>query len=434
MANIHAGEVEGKEAVLVLLREIAEGGHDDLLRGVIVAVIPNYNPDGNDKIDRRNRPDQAGPVEGVGVRHQGRHLDLNRDYVKIEAPETEALIRTVRALDAALVVDLHTTNGSFHGFDLTYAGPLHPATAPAILDYERKTFLPELQARMRKRGFETFDYGNWVEENRPESGWASFEAIPRFGNSYFGLCDRMTLLSEAYSHDPFEKRIRSTYAFVGEALAVVAEQASTIRATLDAARSSSSKLAAEAARLPTGAKLMQTSASHPIPVGGVREEKDPVTGLVRQWDDDVSKPVPMPVFAWFEGIRDRPVPAGWVILSPSDELRRVLDVHGIAYTTLDHPREAKVESFQLEAVKAASRPFQGHRLKEFKGSASVRVETIPKGSLHVPASQATARLVFVLLEAESEDSLGTWDLVGVVKDDTKADRFAALRLVSWSGQ
>ena len=176
MANIHAGEVEGKEAVQVFLREIAQGRHQDVLKRLVVAFIPNYNPDGNDEIDRRHRPDQAGPVEGVGNRHNGSGLDLNRDYVKVEAPETEALIRAVRTLDPAVVADLHTTNGSFHGFDLTYAGPLHPATDPALLDFVRKKFLPEFQVRMRNAGFETFDYGNWVDEGRPESGWASFEA------------------------------------------------------------------------------------------------------------------------------------------------------------------------------------------------------------------------------------------------------------------
>ena len=241
MANIHAGEVEGKEAVLVFLREIAQGGHEDIVKKVIVAFVPNYNPDGNDEIDRgTGRPGRAGRRRRSAPQRVG--LDLNRDYVKVEAPETEALIRTVRALDAVLVVDLHTTDGSFHGFDLTYAGPLHPATDPAILDFERKIFLPEFQQRMRRQGFETFDYGNWVEDDRPASGWASFEARPRFGNSYFGLRNRMTLLSEAYSHDPFEKRIRSTHALIEESLRLVAEQESAIRTLVAEADKNASHL------------------------------------------------------------------------------------------------------------------------------------------------------------------------------------------------
>ena len=232
MANIHAGEVEGKEAVQVFLREIAQGLHARSSTGRR-GLRPELQP----RRQRRDRPEatgptRQGPVEGVGVRHNGGGLDLNRDYVKVEAPETEALIRTVRAIDAALVVDLHTTNGSFHGFDLTYAGPLHPATDPGSSGSTRDDFLPELQDRMRRAGFETFDYGNWVDESRPAAGWETFEARPRFGNSYFGLCNRLTLLSEAYSHDPFEKRIRATHALVREALELFADREAPIRKEL----------------------------------------------------------------------------------------------------------------------------------------------------------------------------------------------------------
>ena len=438
MANIHAGEVEGKEAVLAFLREIAQGGHQDIVKKVIVAFVPNYNPDGNDEFDRRNRPDQAGPVEGVGVRHNGSHLDLNRDYVKVEAPETEALIRTVRALDAMLVVDLHTTDGSFHGFDLTYAGPLHPATDPGILDFERMVFLPELQRKMRSQGFETFDYGNWVEDDRPASGWASFEARPRFGNSYFGLRNRLTLLSEAYSHDPFEKRIRSTHALIEEGLRLVAEKEAAIRTLMAEADKNATHLTeVPNLVLPVTAKLARTEASRPIPVGGVREEKDPVTGLVRQWDNDVSTPVPMPVFAWFEGDSYATVPKGWIVRRPTEKLRRVLEIHGIESVVLDREKSAVVESIRIDSVKPEKQAFQGHNLKAFqlgRSEMSAQPEAIPAGALYVSVTQPLARLAFVLFEPGSDDGLGTWDLLGVEPDPghAGAERSEALHFLSWA--
>jgi hypothetical protein len=435
MANIHAGEVEGKEAVQVFLREVAQDLHEDVLRKVIVAFVPNYNPDGNDEIDRRHRPDQAGPVEGVGVRHNGAGLDLNRDYVKVEAPETEALIRAVRALDAALVVDLHTTDGSFHGFDLTYAGPLHPATDSAILDFERKTFLPGLKERMRAAGFETFDYGNWVDAARPASGWASFEARPRFGNSYFGLRNRLTLLSEAYSHDPFEKRIRATHALIRESLGLVAGQEAAIKKLVLDADARAAGLFRAGASLPTGAKLVLTEASRPIPVGGVREEKDAVTGLVRQWDDDVSKPVNMPVYAWFEGTNERAVFEAWIVPQASQKLLRVLEIHGIQTSVLAEARPAQVDCFRIDSETAESSPFQGHRLKTFAGKWASESFLIPKGALYVPAAQPLARLAFILFQPESDDGLGAWGLIDVVGDDrSTTTRFGAVRFVSWAGR
>jgi hypothetical protein len=430
MANIHAGEVEGKEAVLVFLREIAEGAHKDVLGRVVVGFVPNYNADGNDRMDRRNRPDQAGPVQGVGQRANGAGLDLNRDFVKVEAAETEALIRAIRAMDAAVVVDCHATNGSFHGFDLTWAGPLGPATDPGILEFERRHLLPELQRRMAARGFATFDYGNWVDDSRPAAGWATFEAVPRFGNSYFGLRNRLTILSEAYSHDPFEKRIRSTYALVAESLAIAAAEAPRIRDLLAAADGVAAGLAEGGRSLPTAARLMRTHESHPIPVGGVREERDPVTGLVRQWDDDTAAPVAMPVFAWFEGLRDRGVPSGWAVRDPTAALRRLLEIHGLEHTTLVAAREADVEIFRIANTTVASRPFQGHRLRTHEGAFGRARETLPRGSLYVPAAQPLARLAFVLFEAESEDGFGTWGLLDAEPDAAGA-RFAAVRVLRW---
>jgi hypothetical protein len=401
-----------------------------------VAFIPNYNPDGNDQIDRKHRPDQAGPVEGVGVRHQGMGLDLNRDFVKVEAPETQALIRTVRALDAALVTDLHTTNGSFHGFDLTYAGPLHPATDPGILDFVRRDFLPAFQERMRARGFETFDYGNWVDEKDPAKGWETFEARPRFGNSYFGLRNRLTLLSEAYSHDPFEKRIRATHALVSESLALVAEREEKIRRVLATADQNVPKATSA---LPTNARLVQTESRRAIPVGGIREEKDPVTGLVRQWDTDVSTPVPMPVFAWFEGTVPRYVPAGWIVPRPSNELRRVLEIHGFEVVTLDADRRAEIEAFRIKSRKAHKPAFQGHELKSFEGAwegsgVGVLAETIQSGAVFVRSDQPLGRLAFVLFQPESDDGLGTWDLLGFDGDLESGARFDAVRLVRWAAR
>ncbi|MEJ2218783.1 MAG: M14 family zinc carboxypeptidase, partial [Gemmatimonadota bacterium] len=123
-ANIHAGEVEGKEAVQQLLREMI-GPRRDLLTKLVVLVAPVYNADGNDAMGpvAQNRPSQNGP-DSVGVRPDGLNLDLNRDYLKAEAPETRAsLARVYDTWDPAVMMDLHTTDGTLHGYLLTYSPP-----------------------------------------------------------------------------------------------------------------------------------------------------------------------------------------------------------------------------------------------------------------------------------------------------------------------
>src|SRR5690606_32990514 len=206
-------------------------------------AVPIYNADGNDNWgpQARQRGSQDGP-ERIGQRPNAAGLDLNRDYIKNEAPETLASLRMFTTWDPDAFMDLHTTNGSYHGYALTYSPSLHPAAmvgelAPAG-PWTRDTLLPELRRRVRARGFETFDYGNfrgeWDGRDDPASlrkgGWETYEHKPRFGTNYYGLRNRVAVLAEAYSHDPFERRVKSTTAFVDEFLSFIAEHADDVTA------------------------------------------------------------------------------------------------------------------------------------------------------------------------------------------------------------
>ena len=117
IGNIHGGEVDGKEALLSLARDIAMGEHRDLLNDLAIVILPNYNPDGNERIGPDNRRGQKGPADGMGVRHNAMGLDLNRDFIKADAPETRALITFAREWDPHLFIDAHTTNGSYHLYE-----------------------------------------------------------------------------------------------------------------------------------------------------------------------------------------------------------------------------------------------------------------------------------------------------------------------------
>ena len=133
-ANIHAGEVDGKEAVLALVRDLATE-KSDLLKKLRIVILPNINPDGNDRIDPKNRTEQNGPTAGVGIRENADDLDLNRDFVKLESLEIRALLKAVRQYDPVMVIDCHTTNGSQHRYKLTYDGPRYVTAHPDLIAY-----------------------------------------------------------------------------------------------------------------------------------------------------------------------------------------------------------------------------------------------------------------------------------------------------------
>src|SRR5438046_3228986 len=209
-ANIHAGEVEGKEAVLALLRELA-APRRDLLQRLVVLVAPTYNPDANDAFAPQavNRSAQNGP-DLVGQRADGLNLDLNRDYFKAEAPETRASLARVPTTSApAIMVDLHTTDGTRHGYLLTYAPPLDPNGPSGHTTYVRDQMLPALRRTLQDKYHEpTFDYGNVDAPLAPQS-WDTYAPLGWYGTNYVGLRGRMAILSEAYSHADFKSRVRS---------------------------------------------------------------------------------------------------------------------------------------------------------------------------------------------------------------------------------
>src|SRR5207245_994090 len=229
-ANIHAGEVEGKEAVLALLRELA-GPRRDLLQRLVVLVAPDYNPDGNDAFGPQavNRAEQNGP-ELVGQRADGINLDLNRDYFKAEAPETRAsLARVYDTWDPALMVDLHTTDGTRHGYLLTYSPPLDPNGPPVPTLFVRDQMLPALRKTLQDKYHEAiFGYGSVYSPVAPRS-WDSYAPLGWYGTNYVGLRGRMAILSEAYSHADFKTRVQVTHDFLVEILNYAALHADEIR-------------------------------------------------------------------------------------------------------------------------------------------------------------------------------------------------------------
>jgi hypothetical protein len=231
--GIHAGEVEGKEASMMLVRDILAGHHGDLLEHITLVVVPLFNADGNDRISSENRKleiekfsGQLGPESGVGTRVNAAGVNLNRDYMRQEAPEMRLMQqRVAQRWNAHLTIDCHSTNGSIHRFALTYDIP-HTAGSGRRepVDYMRERLLPNVRAAVKdSEGLDTFYYGNFLrDEGGTGTGWITYTHHPRFGGNYRGLSNRLDLLLETYSYISFEERVVVTYAFLRETLRFVA--------------------------------------------------------------------------------------------------------------------------------------------------------------------------------------------------------------------
>ena len=420
LANIHGGEVEGKEAVQVLMRRLTGGDLRPLLDRVVVIIAPNYNADGNEAIDVMNRTAQYGPVAGVGRRENAKGLDLNRDYMKLESPEARALAAAFTAWDPHLMVDLHTTNGSYHGYHLTHSIPLNLSLSPTILDYHRETMMPALMKSLESaHKVRSYYYGNFGRGNAPAGElrrWNAFDHRPRAGQNYVGFRNRLTILSEAYSYLSFKRRIEVTGQFVEEILKYVDGHRAGILALTKRLDDEWMKRAQGTAELPLGVEYEMTPLPKPVPilVGEVTQEVNPrnqrpMTVAI----EDRFKPELMHDYAYFKPTRT--VPMARIYVLPADaDFTPVIDKvrqHGIAVEELTVPLTTEVSSFLVESIEKSPKPFQGHNEVKLKGRYASEKTTVPAGSRIVRLAQPLGLLAAYLLEPESDDGLTNWNFL-----------------------
>ena len=406
-ANIHAGEVEGKEAAQMLLRDLTLGSLRPLLDSVILLVVPIYNADGNEAFapQQVNRPEQNGPPR-VGRRANGQGLDLNRDYVKLEAPETRASEELLDRWNPDLLIDLHTTDGSYHGYRLTYSPGLN-ANHSRINDYVQDVFLPAVAERMQKRHRERiFPYGNFRNQN-PDSlklGWETYDGRARYGTNWYALRGRMAILSEAYSHDPFATRIRATYDFVREVLSLMIERRNAILPLL-----------AEGIRADSVAVRQKFADSTMRDV--IAELTAPADSAGRSGGFAPRKrsgkfhTVKMPVWDRFTAARREAMPAGYLIPDRLQNVVELLRRHGVTVTALPNGWKAPAESFRIDSVRRSARRFEGHNTLTAEGQWTAGADSAGGYWYMVATTQPLGVLAAYLLEPGSEDGVVAWNLL-----------------------
>jgi Zinc carboxypeptidase len=423
LANIHGGEVEGKEAVQVLMRRLTGGDLRPLLDRMVILIAPIYNIDGNEAVDVMNRTAQYGPVAGVGRRENIKGLDLNRDYMKLESAEARALAAAFTAWDPHLMVDLHTTNGSYHGYHLTHSIPLNLSLSATTLDYHRNSMMPAIMKALEdNHKIRAYYYGNFGRGNAGQASvgelrrWNTFDWRPRAGQNYVGFRNRLTILSEAYSYLSFERRIEVTERFVEEILKYVDAHRAEIVALTKSLDNEWMKRAQGSAEMHLGVEYELRPLPKPVEilVGEVKQEVNPrnqrpMTVAI----EDSYKPELMQDYAYFAPTRT--VPMARVYVLPNDAaFQPIVDKirqHGITVEELTAPLAADVSSFVVEAITKSPKPFQGHNEVKLKGQYVTEKTTLPAGTKIVRLAQPLGLLAAYLLEPESDDGLTDWNFM-----------------------
>jgi murein tripeptide amidase MpaA len=408
--GIHAGEIDGKDAGFLALREMLE---DRTAQGAldkqVLIFVPVFNVDGHERFARWNRPNQRGPVE-MGWRTTAQNFNLNRDYMKADAPEMQAMLALVNAWDPLTYVDLHVTDGAMFQHDVSIqVEPVNSGDAGF-----RKAGLAlrtNVIADITKEGSSPQSYYMSFQENdNPASGFASTVYEPRFSTGYFLLRNRMSLLVETHSWKDYPTRVRITRNSIVSILNQVAAHGAEWQQSARDADARASRIAGQ----PVALSYRTTDKTTMVDFQGyayTRTMSD-VSGMTMTHYDE-SKPQ-----VWRVPLRDEVVddlqvqapgagyvvPAAWAQMVASK-----LALHGIVFRRLDKPlAQANVETFRADKASFSATSFESHQRLNVQGAWKQELRAIGKGALFVPIAQPKARLVMAIFEPQAPDSLLAW--------------------------
>lgn len=412
--NIHAGEVEGKEATLMLMREILLGDKRSLLDSQILLVSPIYNTDGNDKMEPGRRPSQEDSPLEVGIRENSAGLDLNRDGTKLEALESQGLFsKIITPWDPQVFVDLHTTNGTWHAYSLTWAPSYHTLGDASISQYNLEMLQSIAATLKEKEDLITGPYGEYrLNEGWPPKNFYTYNHHPRYLVNQFGLRNRMAILSEAFSHERFYQRINSTYQFVVEILNYTNKHANEILLLNKKAEETTiQNVIANAGNMKKGVRFEMTSGETLSNFRTYEYIKSTTadssaawmrTGKIVTYDN-------VKYHGVFKATMEATLPHGYVIPSEFPQIAGLLKKHGVIVKQLPASKVFSGEVFTISQLTKAERKFEGHHLVRLEGSFVPAKQRYKKGDYIVDLAQPLANLIFYLLEPQSDDGFVNWN-------------------------
>lgn len=409
-AGIHAGEIDGKDAGLALLRDIAvTKTRRELLDNAIILFIPIYNVDGHENRDPYKRINQNGPDE-MGFRANATNLNLNRDYMKADAPETRAWLALWNEWKPDLFIDCHVTDGADFQYNVTYEYAHFQEVSPFIKNWMDEHFDGKIVPKVEKEGNILTHYVEFAGRE-VTGGIATFIATPRYATGYSAIRNRPGLLIETHSLKPYKSRVRGTY----DILRYTIEEAGRERASLfeankkaDAGTIERGKTYDRSRQFPL--RLSVSDKATQINFRGVdyKFEDSPISGGKRIIYG--TKPVDYTIPRYDEGKVTASVapPLAYIIPAQYHNVVELLRAHGVVLTRIESPLLADVESYRLSEPKWGSASFENKITLSAKKTVINEQRTFPEGSWMVRMAQENANVAIHLLEPDSPDSLLYW--------------------------
>lgn len=406
--GIHPGEVEGKDACMLLLREILITKKKEfLLDNITLLIIPVLNIDGHERVSPFNRPNQNGPKK-MGWRTNALNLNLNRDYLKADSPEIRSFLKLFNDWLPDFMIDNHTTNGADYQYHVTYGIETHQNIDKDLVYWIEKKYLPHLINKVEQDGFIIGPYMEF-KAGTIESGILDLPAPPRLSHGYCATQNRVCLLVETHSLKPFANRVYSTKSMMQHTIDFINDNYKEIIALNRSADKQTIKnYLADKKKFPL--VLAGNGKFDKFLFKGFEwyDEHSEITGYtVRKY---TSKPIEIeiPIFNKANSLKKITVPAAYIIPPQFEDVIEVIKAHQIKFNILNANKRLKVEKYRFTNIKFAPRPYEGRQLPSLNVESYSEHCEIQSGSLIVYTNQRQLRVIVNLLEPEASDSFVNW--------------------------
>ena len=414
-ANIHAGEVEGKEATLMFVRDLLKEKNPEALKNIVFLICPIFNADGNEKISPQNRTYQNGPKNGVGVRYNGQFLDLNRDAMKAESPEIRGVITNIlNKWDPSVMMDCHTTDGSYHIEPTTFTWMANPDGDISLIAFMRDKMMPEMSGTLlNKYNVENCFYGEFIDMLAPEKGWIYDASEPRYVTNYVGLRNRLAILNENYVYADFKSRVNGCYCLIKSLTDYLNIHKDEIKHMLKVVDQKTVSRGLDPAVTDSFAiEYKLRPVSSPVTVKTFEAELATESNGRRNYrKTDRQKTVTVPYFIDYYPVKSVKLPYAYILDTFDPQIIGLLQTHGIKIEKLSVESKVEVERFNITELKGSQHLNQGHYNNTINGSFVKDTIEFAAGTLVVKTAQPLANVVSYLLEPQTNDGLVTWNFL-----------------------
>ncbi|ACJ27021.1 Peptidase M14, carboxypeptidase A [Shewanella piezotolerans WP3] len=401
-AGIHSGEIDGKDAGMMLLRDIVIGDKTALLDNANLLFVPIFSVDGHERSTEYNRVNQRGPVN-MGWRTTANNLNLNRDYAKADSLEMQHMLRAINIWQPDLYIDVHVTDGIDYQYDVTFGYNLAQGQSPSSFKWLENSYRPAIEAALTAEGHVPGPLVFAIDNTDITKGMSLWNASPRFSNGYGDARHLPTILIENHSLKPFKQRVLGTYVMLEATLKTIGDQSTKLKSAIQQDKYRYSP------RVTLTWKQEQQEKGWDFKGIGYSMQQSAISGneIVR-WNGEPKLYPNLPVIGGTKADIKVNRPTAYYVPPQWTEVIERLSVHGIRMTTVNKPSKQKLQQYQFTAPKFGSKDYEGHQRVKAEVSSQNIEASLPAGTVRIDTQQPLGDFAILLLEPQSPDSLFQW--------------------------